>query len=262
MQTLRLPNLSAIEGIQHHIFSRNGGCSQGDYASLNISLGVGDDVAAVQRNRRMLQGRMKTTCLIFLNQVHGTKVVTVDQHLFSNGVPEILNAGTGDAMITDIPGVTLVVLVADCQAVLMADPVKHVVANVHVGWRGNVNHIIRRTITEMHHRYDCDPRDLRVGISPSLGPCCAEFIHFADEIPEMYWHHKDGGDRFDLWSLSREQLLSEGVLPGNIHVSGICTRCRTDRYYSYRANKTTGRFAAAIQLSIPENDDNPRDNER
>jgi len=262
MQTLRLPNLSAVEGIQHHIFSRNGGCSQGDYASLNISLGVGDDIAAVRRNRRMLLGHMKTACLIFLKQVHGTEVLTVDQQLFPNGVPKILNAGTGDAMITDMPGVTLVVLVADCQAVLMADPVKHVIANVHVGWRGNVNHIIRRTITEMQNHYGCDPMDLRAGISPSLGPCCAEFLNFRDEIPEMYWHHKDRGNRFDLWALSKEQLLSEGVLPGNIHVSGICTRCRTDHYYSYRASKTTGRFAAAIQLRIPENDDNRGANER
>jgi purine-nucleoside/S-methyl-5'-thioadenosine phosphorylase / adenosine deaminase len=262
MQTLRLPNLSAIEGIQHRIFSRNGGSSRGDYASLNISLGVGDDIAAVQQNRHLLREHMKTTCLIFLNQVHGKAVVTIDRHLFSGGVPELLNAGTGDAMITDMPGVTLVVLVADCQAVLMADPVKHVIANVHVGWRGNVNHIIRRTITEMQHQYDCEPKDLRVGISPSLGPCCAEFIHFSDEIPEMYWHHKDEQDRFDLWALSKEQLLSEGVLADNIHVSGICTRCRTDRYYSYRANKTTGRFAAAIQLRIPENDDTPKANER
>ncbi len=262
MQTLRLPNLSAVECIQHHIFSRHGGCSQGDYTSLNISLGVGDDIDAVQQNRRMLLSHMKTPCLVFSNQVHGTEVLTVDQHAFSGGVPEILNAGTGDAMITDIPGVTLVVLVADCQAVLMADPVKHVIANVHVGWRGNVNHIIRRTITEMQNRFACDPSDLRVGISPSLGPCCAEFVNFDLEIPEMYWHHKNRQHRFDLWALSKEQLLSEGVLPGNIHVSGICTRCRTERYFSYRASKTTGRFAAAIQLRIRTNDDNRMTHEK
>jgi hypothetical protein len=248
METLKLINLSAIEGIEHHIFSRHGGYSQGDYASLNVSLGVGDDIGMVQQNRRIILGHMKTGCLAFLNQVHGTRVLTIDQRSFCGGVPETLHAGTGDAMITNIPGVTLVVLVADCQAVLMADPVKRVIANVHVGWRGNVNHILCRTITEMHSRFGCDPVDLRVGISPSLGPCCAEFVNFASEIPKMYWHHKDQQNRFDLWALSREQLLLEGVLPENIHVSGICTRCRTDNYFSYRANGITGRFAAAIHL--------------
>ena len=248
METLRLSNLSAIEGVQHHIFSRHGGCSRGDYASLNLSLGVGDDDGAVQQNRRIVLEHMQTARLAFLNQVHGTQVLTLDQQLFSGGVPEILHVGTGDAMVTNVPGVTLVVLVADCQAVLMADPVKRVIANVHVGWRGNVNHILCRTIAEMHSRFACKPEELRVGISPSLGPCCAEFVNFAREIPEMYWHHRDRRNRFDLWALSREQLLLEGVAPENIHVSGICTRCRTDKYFSYRENKITGRFGAAIQL--------------
>ncbi|HHE74948.1 MAG: peptidoglycan editing factor PgeF [Deltaproteobacteria bacterium] len=255
METLKLPNLSAIESVRHHIFSRHGGCSQGDYASLNFSLGVGDDIDAVQQNRRILLGHMKAARLAFSNQVHGTQVLTVDQRSFSAGKPEILHAGTGDAMITNIPGVALVVLVADCQAVLMVDPVKRVVANVHVGWRGNVNHILCRTITEMNSRFDCNPVDLRAGISPSLGPCCAEFVNFTSEMPKMYWHHKDRQNRFDLWALSREQLLEEGVLSENIHVSGICTRCRTDNYFSYRASKITGRFAAAIQIkgsNIPE----------
>ena len=248
METLRLPNLLAIESVQHHIFSRHGGCSQGDYASLNFSLGVGDDIGAVQQNRRILLGHMKAACLAFSNQIHGTQVLTIDQRSFSGGVPEIFHAGTGDAMITNIPGVALVVLVADCQAVLMVDPVKRVIANVHVGWRGNVNHILCRTITEMHSRFGCDPVDLRAGISPSLGPCCAEFVNFTSEMPKTYWHHKDRQNRFDLWALSREQLLVEGVLPENIHISGICTRCRTDNYFSYRASKITGRFAAAIQI--------------
>jgi len=249
METLKFSNLSTIEGIQHHVFSRHGGCSQGDYASLNLSLGVGDDVDAVQLNRRIISEHMQATCLAFSNQVHGTQVLTIDQPSCSDGEPGTLHAGTGDAMITRVPGVTLVVLVADCQAVLMADSVKGVIANVHVGWRGNVDHILCRTITEMHSRFGCDPVDLSVGISPSLGPCCAEFVNYTSEIPKMYWHHKDRRNRFDLWALSREQLLLEGVLAENIQTSGICTRCRTDNYFSYRGNRITGRFAAAIQLT-------------
>lgn len=248
METLKLSNISAIAGVQHHIFSRHGGCSRGDYASLNISLGVGDEEGVVRQNRRIIMEHMQRACLAFSNQVHGTQVLTLDKGSFSERLPETLHAGTGDAMITNIPGVALVVLVADCQAVLMVDPVKRVIANVHVGWRGNVNRILCRTISEMRNRFGCRPEDLQVGISPSLGPCCAEFVNFAREIPEMYWHYKDRRDRFDLWAVSREQLMLEGVSPGSIHVSGICTRCRTDTYFSYRASKITGRFAVAIQL--------------
>jgi len=248
METLTHPNLSLIENVQHHVFSRHGGCSKGHYASLNLSLGVGDDIDTVYQNRRILLEHTQSACLAFMNQVHGNQVLTVDQQSFSGGVPEILHAGTGDALITNISRVALVVLVADCQAVLIADPVKSVVANVHVGWRGNVNNILCRTIQEMYNRFGCNPEVLRVGISPSLGPCCAEFVNFASEIPEMYWQHKDRQDRFDLWALSSEQLVLGGVPPENIHVSGICTRCRTDRYFSYRASKITGRFAAVIQI--------------
>ena len=251
METLTFPNLSAIERIQHHIFSRHGGFSQGDFASLNISQGVGDDAGVVQQNRHLLWEHLQKACLVFSNQVHGTDVLTLDQEHFSGGTPETFHAGSGDAMITNIPGVALVILVADCQAVLMVDPVNCVIANVHAGWRGNVNHIIPKTIAEMHAQFGSDPVDLMVGISPSLGPCCAEFVNYTNEIPERFWHLKDQQNRFDLWTLSREQLLSEGVSPGNIHISSICTRCRNDAYFSYRGNKITGRFAAAIKIKGP-----------
>jgi len=250
METLTFSNLSTIESIQHYIFSRHGGFSQGEFASLNLSQGVGDDTGVVQQNRHLLWEHMQKACLVFSNQVHGTDVLTVDQEHFSGGTPETLHVGSGDAMITNIPGVALVILIADCQAVLIVDPVNCVIANVHAGWRGNVNHIIPKTIAEMHAQFGSDPGDLRVGISPSLGPCCAEFVNYANEIPERYWHLKDQQNRFDLWALSREQLLSQGVSPGNIHISNICTRCRHDVYFSYREKKITGRFAAVIQLKM------------
>jgi copper oxidase (laccase) domain-containing protein len=86
------------------------------------------------------------------------------------------------------------------------------------------------------------------GIGPSLGPCCAEFINYREEIPQVYWRYKDADHNFDFWSLSREQLLHAGVPAKNIETSRICTRCRTDEFFSYRAAKTTGRFAAVIGL--------------
>jgi len=248
MNVLSLHNLSEIPHIQHAVFSRKGGCSEGPYQSLNLSLNSGDDEERVRKNRNKVSAYMNTTCLAFLKQVHGHTVWTVDREMLSRQTAELF-VGAGDAMITNLPGVALMILVADCQAVLLADPVQKVIANVHVGWRGNVKEIIPRTIAAMVDGFGCNPADLRAGISPSLGPCCAEFVNYKSEIPRKYWHYKDSRHRFDLWAISRAQLLSKGLLPENVHTSGICTRCRTDAYYSYRASKVTGRFAALIQLN-------------
>ena len=86
------------------------------------------------------------------------------------------------------------------------------------------------------------------GIGPSLGPCCAQFIHYEQEIPEAYWMYQTRPYYFDLWQLSRDQLIAAGVLGEHITLAGICTSCRTDLFFSYRKEKTTGRFATVIAL--------------
>jgi copper oxidase (laccase) domain-containing protein len=122
-----------------------------------------------------------------------------------------------------------------------------VVANVHSGWRGSLKNIIGRTVNIMG-TLGVRPPDIIAGISPSLGPCCAEFMNYKQEIPKKFWVYKDGDDHFDFWSLSRDQLGNAGVLPENVCLSKMCTKCCTDLFYSYRGEKTTGRFAAVIGL--------------
>ncbi|MBW1984000.1 MAG: polyphenol oxidase family protein, partial [Deltaproteobacteria bacterium] len=94
----------------------------------------------------------------------------------------------------------------------------------------------------------CKSSDLIAGIGPSLGPCCAEFVNYKKEIPEAYWTYKNQDNYFDFWAVSKDQLCNAGVLPENTHLSKICTKCHTDRFYSYRGEGTTGRFAAVIGL--------------
>ena len=153
-----------------------------------------------------------------------------------------------DALITDVPGIRLLIQTADCQAVMLFDPQKRVVANIHCGWRGSLLNIIGRTLLEMSREFDCRPKHIQAGIGPSLGPCCAEFVNFQTEIPADFWGYKDARDHFDFWAVSCDQMKRAGVAAENIDVSRICTRCRTDEFYSYRAEKTTGRFAAVIGL--------------
>ncbi len=237
-------NLANAPGIHHGIFTRNAGHSQPPYASLNISYGIGDEEKAVARNRSLIAAIMEAGDMTFIDQVHGCDIVVLgrDQKSSSNPI------AVADAVVTDRPDNYLVIQVADCQPVLMYEPARQVVANVHSGWRGSVSNIIGRTIEAMQQHFGCHPDDILAGIGPSLGPCCAEFINYKTEIPRALWRYKKPGDYFDFWAISTDQLLKAGVLAKHIESCQICTRCRTDEFFSYRAEKTTGRNAAVIGL--------------
>lgn len=122
------------------------------------------------------------------------------------------------------------------------------VANVHSGWRGSIANIIGHTLDAMKKNFGSDPAHVVAGIGPSLGPCCAEFVNYKEEIPEPFWKYRNDRRHFDFWAVSRDQLCEAGVCAENIHISGLCTRCRTDLFFSYRAEGITGRFAAIIGL--------------
>ena len=232
-------------GVRHGMFTRIGGYSQGRYEGLNVSAAVGDDPGCVAENRRAIASWAGDADLIFLKQVHGPKVQVVDDPSFKTPHANLI----GDAMITRLKGAFLVIQTADCQAVLIVDPIKRVIANIHSGWRGSVHNIIGQTVQRMSDIFSCRPRDLLAGIGPSLGPCCAEFVNYQREIPEKFWQYKDANDHFDFWAISHMQLRKSGLLEGNIKVSDLCTRCRSDLFYSYRRRKTTGRFASVIGLT-------------
>jgi hypothetical protein len=241
-------HLSAFPEIHHGIFARTPGCSEAPFHRLNVSLAVGDDAQRVEHNRRLVAGCMQAEELVFARQVHGDSVVVIDGRPVGRAAPGETGMTVGDAMVTDRPGKFLVVTVADCQPILMYDPRRRLVANVHAGWRGSVADVASRTLAVMAERFGCDPGDVRVGIGPSLGPCCAEFTNYREEIPTELWAYRRDSVRFDFWAMSRDQLIRAGVPRDQIQISGLCTKCRTDRFFSYRAEKTTGRFPAVIGL--------------
>jgi YfiH family protein len=237
--------LDEIPGLWHAVFTRNRGASIGPYASLNAGLSVGDSPERVAHNRELIRTCLGHSHLQFIEQVHGDAVVVIEA-----GRPnDVSPPPTGDALVTGIAGLTLVTQVADCQPVFICDPECRVIANIHSGWRGSAQNIIGRTIAVMVDQYGCKPESLLAGIGPSLGPCCAEFVNFRAEIPPGLWQYKDKRDHFDFWAISRDQLRHAGLVEPHIEVGGLCTRCRTDLFYSYRAEGITGRLAAAIGLA-------------
>ena len=248
----RFSNLSRLSKLRHGIFTRRGGVSSKPFDSLNISFGVGDSPDRVRQNRHILSESFdpdkNDATMVYLKQVHSDHVCIID----SDFMPEKANdSGTylkGDAVVTNMPGRNLVIQVADCQPVLIYDPMRHVGANVHSGWRGSIHNIIGKTIEAMENYFGSNPKDIVAGIGPSLGPCCAEFINYRTEIPRQFWNYKIKNNHFDFWRLSQDQMISQGVLVENIETAGMCTRCRTDLFFSYRGEKVTGRFSAVLRL--------------
>ena len=137
---------------------------------------------------------------------------------------------------------------ADCQAAIFYDPKNKAVANVHSGWRGNVKNIYRSTIQKMRRVFGSKPADLLVCISPSLGPDCAEFIHYKAEFPEDFWAFQIKPYYFNLWAIARYQLELSGILPHHIEIAEICTNTEVEDYFSYRREKVSGRHATLAML--------------
>ena len=241
-------NLAQFAGIDHGIFSRNAGHSQPPFASLNVSYGIGDEDKAVARNRELISGIMGADEMTYIHQVHGCEIAVLGRNQKAENNSVAGGPLTADAAVTDQCQNYLVVQVADCQSVLMYEPTRQVVANVHSGWRGSIRNIIGRTVGAMQQHFGCRPDEILAGIGPSLGPCCAEFINYETEIPKEFWDYKDSDHHFDFWAISCDQLMKAGVPERNIESSQMCTRCRTASFYSYRAEKTTGRCAAVIGL--------------
>lgn len=187
--------------------------------------------------------------LVTLEQAHGSKVVVIRR----KDRDRVRQPLRGDGLVTDAPGLGLVIKQADCQAVILYDPIRRVAANIHCGWRGNVANIIRKAVQCMEEDFGCKPPDLLVGVGPSLGPCCAEFKGHEAIFPRSFRAFMAGPDRFDLWALSLHQLMAAGVEPSRVAFSGMCTRCRTDFFFSYRGEGDTGRFATVAMITDPDN---------
>lgn len=244
----QFPNLAGHPGARHAVFTRECGYSDAPYRSLNVSFGIGDLPGNVRRNRFLVSRCLEGGDFVYAEQNHGTDILLLSRNRGAGTAENLPPPFVGDAMVTDIPGKVLVIQVADCQSVLLYDPVRNVAANVHSGWRGSIRNIVGRTVGVMETHFDCRPEDVIAAVGPSLGPCCAEFVNYKSEIPEKFWKYKDGSDHFDFWSLSRDQLFEAGVSAENVDFSNMCTRCNTDRFFSYRGEGTTGRFAVAIGL--------------
>ncbi|MBA3722650.1 MAG: peptidoglycan editing factor PgeF [Parachlamydiaceae bacterium] len=247
LEWLEFELLSDIPHLKHAVFLRSGGVSTGPYSSLNVSFDVDDDENAVKTNLQRIQSHFQDTSepikLFWAKQCHDKDITRIT----SNSPIESVNY---DALVTNEPGLNLMIKHADCQAAIFYDPIHKAIANVHAGWRGNVKNIYKETIEYMQKSFGSKPSELLVCISPSLGPDEAEFIHYKQELPEEFWHFQVRPTYFDLWAISTYQLQQEGILPHHIEIAALSTYSNSHDYFSFRRDKKiTGRHATCVVLT-------------
>lgn len=224
------------------------GVSSGPFRYGNVSLGVGDDDFSVQWNRDRIKEHLGATTLLSARQVHDDSVYCCTTMPTSD-----TEVDGYDAIITNLRGVAIMIQQADCQAVLLFDEETGAIAGIHSGWRGNVLNIINTTVQAMSENFSSNPQNIRAYISPSLGPCCAEFVNSHNEFPQEFQDFvTEKPNHFNFWDISRQQLLDAGILAQNIEVAGICTSCN-EEFFSYRracreSDGRTGRCCSAIVL--------------
>lgn len=227
-----------------HAFStRSGGVSEGAFASLNLGLSSGDDRERVLENRERFRraGGFRGPIQVG-HQVHGAVV---------NAAP--LAPGTqGDALVTAAAGVSLGVFVADCVPLLLEDSRTGAVAAVHAGWRGTAARVAAAAAEAMQARYGTRPGDLVAAIGPSIKGCCyqvgREVVAALGDLPDpaAFVRHAGENATVDLQEANRQILAAAGV--GTIHLSGMCTHCDSEHFFSYRRDgERSGRMLAAIE---------------
>lgn len=250
MDSCRLPQCLVPEwpapvNVQSLISTRVGGFSRAPFDSFNLATHVGDDALTVARNRALLRSHTGVEP-VWLEQVHGTHVVELDER------PKVSEVPVADASVSRHPGVACAVLTADCLPVLLCDRGGTVVAAVHAGWRGLVAGVIEATIERMHVR----PEDLLVWLGPAIGPRAFEV---GDEVRALFLAsdpaleaaftstERPGKWMADLYMIAMQRLLR--TKPGFVGGGGDCTFSDERRFYSYRREGTTGRFASLIWLN-------------
>jgi YfiH family protein len=292
LQILEAPPLAQLDWIVHGFSTRPGGRSEleanrdGHKTTekvLNLGFTEWDSHRHVLKNRQNFFVALDASDMlqVSLRQIHSDVVHVAN----SAGRDSLVEAPKADALITNEPGLLLLVQVADCVPILLADKKQRAVAAVHSGWRGTLQRIVQKTLGRMQMEFGTRPADVIAALGPGIGQCCFEVgpevaTEYAAKFPDarewfqgpfdslargdndpnwLPWltmrppGHQPPEPRvhLDLIAANRSILIAAGVPVGNIVSSGFCTACHTDLFFSYRRERVTGRMMAAIGIRRP-----------
>ena len=241
--------------VNHGFTGSQGGVSDGKIKGLNLGFRVQDNPDNVIENYKLVSGDLKILFdrIVLSKQTHTDNIRIVTEEDAGKGISKISDIEDTDGLITNVKGIPLVVFSADCVPLLFLDPVREVVAAVHAGWRGTVKGTGKKCVNIMKDKFGCKAEDIIVAMGPSIGSCCFEFSKTdADVFPEEFCREINNEKVLvDVWGMNKKQLTDCGIPEENIDVSGVCTVCNSDMYYSYRTHReNTGRQGAIISLKV------------
>lgn len=256
---LAIPSFEETGMVKHCFTTRLGGVSKGIYDSLNTSIIKEDPLENVRRNLDLVCSAIGIDYnrLVFSDQVHGDNIRVVTEADIGKGLTLPSDIEDADGLMTNVPGVPLITFYADCVSLFFLDTRNKAIAVSHSGWKGTVLKIGAKTIKQMGEEYGTKPEDCLVGIGPSIGPECFEVgPEVAEEFRKAFDNWAEfiepfGKEKFkiDLWKANKLLLMKQGIPEENITVSGMCTKCNEDMFFSYRRdNGRTGSLSAIMEL--------------
>ena len=244
METIKKDTLEYIRtesiSVPHCFTTRFGGVSTGVNASLNLALNQNDTLENVETNLHILADALgfDENKLVMTHQIHSNtvRVVTEQDHvsLCHRDYPDC------DGLVTNTPGVTLLVFTADCTPLLLYDPVTGAVGAAHAGWRGTASAIGAKCVEAMVKNFGSDPKNIRAAIGPNIAQCCFQTDRdvpdairqtlgtAADDLIDF----RSGKYYVNLKKVNARLLRNAGVT--EIEISDACTVCQCDRFWSHR----------------------------
>lgn len=248
--SLEILTSASLTPMAHGFFTRKGGASSGVFSGLNCGMGSSDQKEMVSINRKRVAKAMNVAELASVHQIHSADVVVVDS-------PEA-EAGKADAMVSNVPGVALSILTADCQPVLFADRVSGVIGAAHAGWRGALDGILENTIDAMV-ALGAQRENIHAVIGPTISQRAYEVgPEFLDEFlstdvgnERFFKRGKEDRFMFDLPAFGQHRLQSAGI--ARAEWTRHCTYSDPDRFFSYRRathkkEADYGRLISVIRL--------------
>lgn len=245
-----------------------GGVSSTPFESFNLGYHVGDSVDSVRVNHMRARREFSrifnvvSSPLYYLTQVHSTKILRLEKDLALESESESICVGESDGILIDMPYRTALVMVADCNPILLYDRVKHAMVLLHAGRKGVLEGIVSRGFEAMARNYGGKPEDCLVYVGASIRGCCYEVgeevkaqvldSEFSGALRKDVADKNPSSVRLDLIHCLQIQFHTLGFLPEHIEIDPHCTHC-TEHFYSYRrasyhSGGRTGRFGLIAML--------------
>lgn len=258
--TLHVSTLLGELGVPHAFTTRYGGVSADVFDSLNLGLNRGDDPRRVRENYRLVCEAIgvELNKLVLSSQIHEDTVRKVTADDAGKGLDRKIDYDA-DGLATNVPGLTLTTFGADCLTILLYDPVKKAIANVHAGWRGTALGIVDRAVERMEREYESQPTDLVAAIGPGISRCCFEthsevpeamFAALGEDAAKFVVDLGSGKYKVDLKGINALRLSRKGVQATKIDISPDCTMCAHEKYWSHRYTQGVRGSQAAL-ISLP-----------